>query len=86
MPPIKTIIKLAFLSLVVGMVIVFFDITPLGFWEGALNISEQAFETLKSFIGWAMIYVVTGAFVVVPLYIISRFLKKPKQSRGSNER
>ncbi len=79
MPPIKTIIKLVLLSLVVGMVIVFFDITPLGFWEGAVSITEQAFEKAKAFISWAMIYIITGAFVVVPLYIISRIIKKPKK-------
>ena len=86
MPPIKTIIKLIFLSLLVGMVIVFFDITPLGFWEGAINITEQAFEGLKSFISWAMIYIVTGAFVVIPLYIISRLLKKNKKPRMTDDK
>ena len=73
------------LSLLVGMVIVFFDITPLGFWEGAVNITEQAFERAKAFISWAMIYIITGAFVVVPLYIISRVFKKAKTNRDTND-
>lgn len=76
-----TVIKLAFLSLAVGLVLSFFGVTPANFWKFMGDLALSAWETGAVFFAWAKLYILIGAAVVVPVYVarnLFRYLgKKP---------
>ena len=70
--PGSVLAKLIFLSLLVGAFMAFLDITPLGLIEGLVNwissVLDLSLETVKEVGLW----VVYGAVIVVPLWLLSR--------------
>ena len=76
----RTIIKLVILSGFVGLLMVIFGISPSGFWEGVGRFFRWLWELLTSLLDWGLIYIVTGAAIVVPIYFLRRFLKSRKRS------
>ena len=76
----RTIIKLVFLSGFVGLLMVIFGISPSGFWEGVARFFRWLWELLTSLLDWGLIYLVTGAAIVVPIYLLRRILKSRKRS------
>lgn len=68
--PIYTVLKLLALSLVVGLVLHWLDLTPLDLVENLGQSARRFFAWLRGFMGWAVDYVVMGAMVVVPIWLI----------------
>jgi hypothetical protein len=70
--PGSVLVKLIFLSLLVGAFLAFLGITPLGLFEGLFDwiasIFDLSFETVQE-VGLWILY---GAVIVVPLWLISR--------------
>lgn len=81
----RTIIKLVILSGFVGLLMVIFGISPSGFWAGVGRFFRWLWELLTGFLDWGLIYIVTGAAIVVPIYLLRRFLKARKQPGKSAE-
>ena len=75
----RTIIKLVILSGFVGLLMVIFGISPTGFWAGVGRFFRWLWELLTSLFDWGLIYIVTGAAIVVPIYLLRRFLKARKR-------
>lgn len=71
--PGSVLAKLIFLSLLVGAFMHYLDITPFGLIEGLFewigSIFSLSFETVQE-VGMWVLY---GAVIVVPLWLISRF-------------
>jgi hypothetical protein len=71
--PGSVLVKLVFLSLLVGAFMAFLGLTPLGLIEGLFNwissFLDLSFDTVKE-VG---IWVLYGAVIVVPLWLLSRF-------------
>ena len=72
--PLGVLLRLVFLSLVVGVILAYLGLTPLALLYSALD-SFQAlfglgFEAIEN-IGR---YVLTGAIIVIPLWLISRLM------------
>lgn len=72
--PIKVLIRLVLMSLVVGALMLWLDIKPLQIVEAAQRfakrISEMGFEAVRE----AGQYILAGAIVVVPIWIVLRLL------------
>jgi Family of unknown function (DUF6460) len=70
--PASVIVKLIFLSLLVGAFMAFLDITPLGLVSGLVDwfrsVFDLSFETVRDLLRWTLY----GAIVVVPVWLISR--------------
>jgi hypothetical protein len=70
--PGSVLAKLIFLSLLVGAFMAFLDITPFGLIEGLFrwisSVLDLSLDTVKEVGRW----VVYGAVIVVPLWLISR--------------
>ena len=81
----RTIIKLVILSGFMGLLMVIFGISPTGFWEGVGRFFSWLWELLTSLLDWGLIYIVTGAAIVVPIYLLRRLLKARKQPGKSAE-
>ncbi|MEX2248774.1 MAG: DUF6460 domain-containing protein [Parvibaculum sp.] len=66
------IFKLAVASIAVGIVLAILGIRPIDLWRDflatAANIWSMGFEAIE----WSMQYLVLGAIVVVPIFIVVR--------------
>ncbi len=84
-----TVIKLVFLSLAVGLVLSYFGVTAVNFWNSMGELAVSAWESGITFFGWAWKYIVIGGAVVVPIYVVrglSRYLRnRPDGQTGQTE-
>lgn len=76
---ISTIIKLVVASLVVGAILTFLGADPLEFWGGVWLAVKDGVASIPE-IGWGVVlkggqYVLVGAAVVIPIWLISLALK-----------
>lgn len=79
---IGTIIKLAIASLLVGLVMHWFGVTPRSLIENFGDTVVRMFANLASFFGWAVDYILLGAVIVVPLWLIVFLIDRMKGKRG----
>jgi Family of unknown function (DUF6460) len=74
--PGSVLVKLIFLSLLVGAFMAFLNITPLGLIHGLVDwigsVLDLSLDTVKE-IGLWVLY---GAIIVVPLWLISRLFSR----------
>jgi len=69
------IIRVLVLSLIVGLVISFFDINPIGILNDTWDTILAVGGLFKGIIDWALPYILVGAVVVVPLALIGALLR-----------
>jgi Family of unknown function (DUF6460) len=74
--PGSVLVKLLFLSLLVGAFMAFLDVTPFALVEGVVTWLRSAldlsFETVRDLARW----VLYGAVVVVPIWLLSRLFSR----------
>jgi len=66
-----TIVRLVLASLAVGVVLAVLGVTPVDLLEGALGLVRGAWEAASRVLGWAGSYVLLGALVVLPLWLLA---------------
>lgn len=75
-PPLTVLLKLLLVSLLVGAILVWLDLTPFGIFRSLENlvrsIIANGFESLRE-IGR---YVITGAVIVIPIWLLMRIFGK----------
>ena len=76
--PASVLVRLALLSLFVGMVLVWLDVTPDGMLRSAEAFVRRFFARGLDGFREAGRYLVTGAVLVVPLWLLSRLLARRK--------
>ncbi len=64
------IIKFILVCFLVGFILTMLGISPTDFWQSTVNLVKSAFENASSLLQWGLIYILVGAAVVVPIYII----------------
>lgn len=80
-----TIIKLVSLSLVVGLVLSYFGVTPANFWNSMGDLAISAWESGTAFFDWALIYILIGGAVVLPVYLLRSLFKVLRKKPDSNQ-
>ena len=72
--PLQVLVKLLFVSLVVGALLMWLEIEPMDLVYGARRlfdrISSLGFGAVHTVLG----YVITGAIIVVPIWLVLRLL------------
>jgi len=72
--PVNVVLKLFFLSLIVGALLMWLDIRPIDVVQGVVNFVQRiwalGFDALREMGD----YLVAGAMIVVPLWFIARLL------------
>ncbi len=70
--PLSVLVRLIFISLLVGAAMAFLGLSPRGLWEAAgrfvRSLGDFGFDALRDVGDW----VIAGALVVVPLWLLSR--------------
>ncbi len=73
--PLAVTLRLAVLSLIVGIVLAALGLQPLDVFEALRNlinrIADMGFEAVEK----AVSYLVTGAVIVVPIWLIARLIR-----------
>lgn len=78
----RTLIKVALASLVVGTILAHFGITA-GQLMNEVGLSADRVEDLaRRGIAWAIPNVILGSLVIVPVWFIAYLLRPPGQSRS----
>ena len=76
-----TIIKLVIACLAVGMVLAALDVDPRNILSSGKDAIEWLIQRGGEFFGWAVTYILLGAVVVIPIWLIMYLLKA---ARGRN--
>ena len=79
---VSTVVKLALVCLGVGLVLAFFDIDPVGLMRNFPQAIQSVFAVVAEMIRWAVPYILLGAVVVVPIWLIFFLLRLARDRRG----
>jgi hypothetical protein len=79
--PMSWIINILVLSLIVGLVISFFNINPMGILNDTWDTILAVGGLFKGVLDWALPYILVGAVVVVPIALIGALLRFLRQRR-----
>ena len=66
----STAVRILVLCLIVGMIISFFDISPEGMLGLLGSTVERIFLVISGVVQWAVPYVLVGAVVVIPIWVV----------------
>lgn len=78
----STILKLLIASLLVGLVMSWFDITPRSLIENFGDTVVRMFGKVVTFFSWAFEYILLGAVIVVPIWLIVFLIDRAKGRRS----
>ena len=73
-PPLAVLIRLVFVSLVVGALLMWLNIEPIDVLQGAMRAAERLWAMGFDAFGQAGRYVMAGAVIVVPVWLVMRLL------------
>ncbi len=76
---VSTIVKLAIISLLVGVALAFFDISPRSLVENLGGTVVEIYEVILRFLRWAMQYILLGAVVVLPIWLVFFLIRLAKK-------
>lgn len=71
----STALKIAFACLIVGLILSLFGIDPWQLYGRVGDMADDAAGAVAGFIGWAWRYIVIGAVIVVPLWLLIFLLR-----------
>lgn len=74
----ETLIKVLLFSFIIGVLLSFFEIDPKQLLANFGETVQAIFEVVASVIEWAVKYVLLGAIVVVPIWLIFFFINKAR--------
>lgn len=81
LPPItfRTVLHVLLASLIVGMVMAWFEVQPRDILTWITGNVDEVISNAQAWIGWAIKYVLLGAVVVVPIWLLTylvQFLRR----------
>jgi len=73
--PSAVIIRLVVLSILLGIMLSFFDLDPFNFWNSHKNLFLRIYDMGFGAFEWIVQYLALGAVIVIPLWVIGRLWK-----------
>ena len=73
--PLSVFIRLALISIAVGLLLSFFGITPRNFFQSLDGLARYVYDMGFGAIEWILQYMVLGAMIVIPVWLIARLLR-----------
>jgi hypothetical protein len=80
---VSRIVKLAIVSLLVGFALAFFGIEPRNLITSLGQTVVDIYEVILRFLQWAVKYILLGAVVVVPIWLVFFLIDLAKRKRRS---
>lgn len=81
---VSTIVKLAILSLLIGFALKFFGIEPRNLVTGLGDTVVSIYKLVLDFIRWSVEYVLIGAVVVLPIWLVFFLINLAKKKKGGS--
>ena len=78
----RTLLKLLIASLIVGLLMRLFGVTPRSLVANFGENVEKLFNHIVHVAGWAFDYVILGAVIVLPIWLLVFLFDKLKGKRG----
>lgn len=78
--PGSVLVRLVFLSLLVGAIMSWWGVTPYGLYDGVITLVQDLIDEGFASLSSVGIWLVYGAMVVVPIWLVLRIL-----NRGSGQ-
>ena len=78
---VSTIVRIAILSLLVGLALALFDISPRALVENLGSTVVEIYEVVLRAIRWSVKYILLGAVVVVPIWLVFFLLRVARRKR-----
>lgn len=72
--PVAVLVRLVLLSILIGLLLSFFGITPRNFFQTLDELARTIYDLGFGAVEWVLSYAVLGAMVVVPKWLIMRLL------------
>lgn len=79
---VSTVVKLALACFLVGLLLNFFDIDPVNLMKNLPDTVYAVFDLLLGWIRRAVPYIMLGAIVVIPIWLIRVLLRAARNRRG----
>jgi hypothetical protein len=79
----KTLFNLVMLSFVVGLVIAVAGIDPLNLWSDLVGTIREIWGLFWDTAHWAVRYIVLGAIIVVPIWLVIVLIQRASEAKGS---
>lgn len=73
--PLSVFIRLALISILAGILLSVFGITPRNFFQTLDDLARYVYDMGFGAIEWILQYMVLGAMIVVPVWLIARLLR-----------
>ncbi len=77
--PLRTFVKLAVISLIVGVIMAALNFTPVDVWFAVRDFARWLYDLGYEAFGRIGIYFIYGAMVVVPVFFLMRLLSVGKR-------
>jgi Domain of unknown function (DUF6460) len=77
--PLRTFVKLAVISLIVGVIMAALNFTPADVWIAVRDFARWLYDLGYEAFGRIGIYFIYGAMVVVPVFFVMRLLSVGKR-------
>lgn len=74
-----TIVKIVVFSLVIGFILKFLEIRPTDLWQDFGNSLKKAFDWAGDFVAGSVEYILVGAVIVVPIWLVVFLFDKFKK-------
>ncbi|MCG8511594.1 MAG: DUF6460 domain-containing protein [Rhodospirillales bacterium] len=79
---ISTVIKLALISLIVGLILYWIDVRPEDILHSFPAFFETLYDQIRWVVEWSWPYIKIGAVIVVPIWLVLFLLKQVKKKRS----
>lgn len=76
--PLSVFFRLVLLSILIGVVLSAFGLDPFNIVESVLRIIRRIWEMGFDAVAWVWRYFLLGAVIVVPIWLIMRFVNAPR--------
>ena len=76
--PLSVFFRLVLLSILIGVVLSAFGLDPFNIVESILRIIRRIWEMGFDAIAWVWRYFLLGAVIVIPIWLIVRFVNAPR--------
>jgi hypothetical protein len=73
--PFAVFVRLAVISILAGIVLSVFGITPKNFFRSLDQLARQIYDLGFGAVEWIFDYMVLGAMIVVPIWFVARLLR-----------
>ncbi|MFN0217440.1 MAG: DUF6460 domain-containing protein [Hyphomicrobium sp.] len=83
--PAGVIVRLAILSVLVGVLLSVFGVTPRNFFSVLDNFARYVYDLGFGAVEWIFEYLALGAMIVIPIWLIARLLKSGDRQKSDSD-